>query len=94
MDDIEGKATEYLAHVLGKFTAGDLTKTERQAAFALACTLPDRSTISDFIIAAGEAEVARVGLPLETAAALARLVGKLDQIAYAARFASLFEEPN
>lgn len=94
MGQIEAEASEYLAHTLGKFTFTELTDDERHAAFMLACTLPDRAVIKDFIVAASETEVVRAGLPASVAQTLAPLVVKLERIAYAARFASLFEAPN
>ncbi|MGR9587056.1 hypothetical protein [Pandoraea sputorum] len=91
MDQIEAEASEYLAHTLGKFTHTDLTKKERHAAFMLACTLPERAVIKDFIAAASATEVARAGLPVAVADTLAPLVLRLERVGYAARFASLFE---
>ena len=91
MDNIEAEASEYLAHTLGKFTFTNLTEDERHAAFTLACTLPDRALIEDFIAAASETEVIQVGLPAEVARTLAPLVVRLQSIAYAGRFSSLFE---
>ncbi|CAE6969681.1 hypothetical protein [Paraburkholderia domus] len=91
MDNIETEATQYLEHTLGKFTFRDLTEEERHAAFMLACTLPDRAVIKDFIGAASEDEVVGAGLPVEVARALAPLVVRMGSIAYAARFSSLFE---
>ena len=91
MDKIEAEASEYLAHTLGKFTFTELNDEERHAAFLLACTLPDRAVIKDFIAAASETEVARAGLPRTVAQTLAPLVVRLESIAYAARFSSLFD---
>jgi len=91
MDNIEAEASEYLAHTLGKFTFRDLSDEERHAAFMLARTLPDRAVIKDFIAAASETEVIRAGLPAEVARTLAPLIVRLERIAYAARFSSLFE---
>ncbi|MFM0610206.1 hypothetical protein PQR05_37505 [Paraburkholderia sediminicola] len=91
MDKIEAEASEYLARTLGKFTFTDLSDEERHAAFMLACTLPDRAVIKDFIAAASETEVTRAGLPATVSQTLAPLVVKLASIAYAARFSSLFE---
>ncbi|CAE6820973.1 hypothetical protein R70006_06195 [Paraburkholderia domus] len=91
MDNIQAEASERLAHTLGKFTFTNLTEEERHAAFMLACTLPDGAVIKDFIVAASEAEVDRVGLPAEVARTLAPLVVRLESIAFAARFSSLFE---
>lgn len=92
MDSIEAEASEYLAHTLGKFTFTELTENERHAAFMLACTMPDRAVIKDFIVAASETEVVRAGLPAEVAHTLAPLIVRLGSIAYAARFSSLFEK--
>ncbi|WP_156437340.1 MULTISPECIES: hypothetical protein [unclassified Burkholderia] len=94
IDQIEAEASEYLAHTLGKFTFTDLTDEERHAAFMLACTLPDRAVIKDFIVAASEAEVVRAGWPANVAQTLAPLVMRLDSVSYAARSASLFETRN
>ena len=91
MNQIEAEASEYLAHTLGKFTFTDLTDEERHAAFMLACTMPDRAVIKDFIVAASETEVVRAGLPASVAETLAPLVVRLESIAYAARFSSLFD---
>ncbi|RQV01594.1 hypothetical protein DF039_36915 [Burkholderia cenocepacia] len=94
MGQIESEASEYLADTLGKFTFTELTDEERHAAFMLACTLPDRAVINDFIFAASETEVVRAGLPASVAQTLAPLAVRLESVAYAARFASLFEARN
>lgn len=93
MKQVDADASGYLAHTLGKFTFTSLSDEEREAAFMLACTLPDRAVIKDFIVAASEAEVARAGLPVSVAKTLAPLVARLGNIAYAARYSSLFESP-
>lgn len=80
--------------MLGKFTFTDLTDEERHAAYMLACTLPDRAIIKDFIVAACETQVVRAGLPASVALTLAPLVVRLESVSYAARFASLFETRN
>lgn len=91
MDNIDVEASEYLSHILGKFTFSELTQEERHAAFKLARTLTDRARIKDFISAAGESEVVKAGSPEAVAQTLAPLVERLKSIAYPARFASLFE---
>ncbi|MBC8641620.1 hypothetical protein IAG25_32875 [Caballeronia sp. EK] len=91
MDKVESGATEHLAHTLSKFTFVDLTQDERQAAFMVARTLPKDAVLKDFAAAASASEIERAGLPAEVASILAPLVARLEKVAYAARFAALFD---
>ncbi len=91
MEEIEFEASEYLAHTLEKFTGAPLSVEERHPAFMLACTMPNRSVVRDFIEAASEANVVEVGLSVDVARILAPLVDRLGSVAYAARFASIIE---
>lgn len=90
--NFENEASQYLTHVLGKFSAGELSEAESRAAFRLLCRLPDSACIKDFMRAAEKEQVDRAGLPSSVAEELAPLVIRLESnLPYAGRFASLFE---
>ena len=93
MDEIEVEASRYLVDLLGKVAGYDLTDEERRAAFKVACSLPDRATLKDFIAACNEGDAVRAGLPVELACTLKPLSSALElNVSYAAKYASLFEQ--
>ncbi len=93
MDKIEVEASQYLVDLLGKVAGYELSDEERRAAFKVACTLPDRATLKDFIAACGESDAARAGLPVAVARTLQPLSAALERhVSYAGKYASLFEQ--